>query len=54
MRTSTVSSYFSEYGRIRDVIAAPDGSLWFLTNNTGRGSPRDGDDRLVRIALAPA
>ncbi|THG29642.1 PQQ-dependent sugar dehydrogenase [Naasia lichenicola] len=49
----SVSSYFSDYGRIRDVLAAADGSLWFLTNNTGRGSPRDGDDRLVRIALAP-
>ncbi|MCU1570067.1 MAG: glucose dehydrogenase [Naasia sp.] len=50
------TAYFSdEYGRIRDVLAAPDGSLWFLTNNTdGRGSPRDGDDRLVRIPLAPA
>jgi glucose/arabinose dehydrogenase len=50
----TVSSYFSEYGRIRDVVPASDGSLWFLTNNTARGDPRDGDDRLVRIGLAPA
>jgi glucose/arabinose dehydrogenase len=50
----TVSSYFSEYGRIRDVVAAADGSLWFLTNNTARGDPRNGDDRLVRIGLVPA
>lgn len=49
----TVSSYFSEYGRIRDVVEARDGSLWFLTNNTARGDPREGDDRLVRIGLAP-
>ncbi len=38
-----------EYGRLRDVTVAPDGSLWMLTNNTdGRGSPRDGDDRVLR------
>lgn len=47
--------YRDELGRIRDAVAAPDGSLWLLTGNTdGRGSPRDGDDRLVRIALVPA
>lgn len=41
------------YGRLRDAVAAPDGSLWILTNNTdGRGSPRDGDDRLLRVELA--
>jgi len=42
-------------GRLRDVIAAPDGTLWILTNNTdGRGSPRPGDDILMRLPLAPA
>ncbi|WP_210479839.1 sorbosone dehydrogenase family protein [Naasia sp. SYSU D00948] len=47
--------FTDQYGRIRDVVPAPDGSLWFITSNTdGRGSPREGDDRLVRIALAPA
>jgi glucose/arabinose dehydrogenase len=51
-----VTEYFRDaYGRIRDVLPGPDGSLWFLTDNTdGRGSPRPGDDRLVRIGLAPA
>lgn len=40
-------------GRLRDVEIGPDGALWVVTNNTdGRGSPRDGDDRVLRI-LAP-
>ena len=39
-------------GRLREVVAAPDGAVWVVTNNTdGRGSPRDGDDRIVRVDL---
>jgi glucose/arabinose dehydrogenase len=50
-----VAEYFrDQYGRIRDVTAGPDGSLWMLTNNTdGRGSPREGDDRLLQVDLVP-
>lgn len=51
--TTSTDFYAEEYGRIRAVTPAPDGDLWFLTNNTdGRGTPRDGDDRLLSVALA--
>ncbi|GEL95001.1 PQQ-dependent sugar dehydrogenase [Cellulomonas composti] len=39
-------------GRLRAVVVAPDGSLTVLTNNTdGRGTPRAGDDRAVRVVV---
>ena len=42
--------FVGEFGRIRDVTVARDGSLWLLTNNTdGRGDARDGDDRIKRV-----
>jgi len=38
------------YGRLRDVVEGPDGALYVLTSNRdGRGSPRKGDDRILRI-----
>ncbi|HUQ39218.1 MAG TPA: PQQ-dependent sugar dehydrogenase [Acidimicrobiales bacterium] len=39
------------FGRIRDVQAGPDGAIYLATSNRdGRGSPRDGDDRILRLA----
>lgn len=43
------------FGRLRDVVVAPDGDLWILTGNTdGRGSPADGDDRVLVLPLGDA
>ncbi|WP_082097525.1 PQQ-dependent sugar dehydrogenase [Demequina silvatica] len=39
-------------GRIRDVAIGVDGSLYVATNNTdGRGEPREGDDRILKITV---
>jgi glucose/arabinose dehydrogenase len=41
-------------GRLRTVVAAPGGKALLVTtsNRDGRGSPRDGDDRVVLVSLA--
>jgi glucose/arabinose dehydrogenase len=42
--------YEGKYGRLREVVEGPDGGIYLLTNNTdGRGTPRKGDDRIIRI-----
>ena len=39
-----------EYGRLREVIAGPDGMLYVTTSNRdGRGIPKVGDDKVLRI-----
>ena len=42
-----------EYGRLRAMVAAPDGSLWVSTSNQEEGGePQPGDDRLIRLVLS--
>jgi glucose/arabinose dehydrogenase len=42
--------FAGQYGRLRTVVAAPDGTLWFSTSNRdGRGDPRAGDDRILQL-----
>ena len=42
---------FTDLGRMRDVVAH-DGYLYIATNNRdGRGIPRIGDDRIVRVKV---
>jgi len=51
---SATAFYVGQYGRIRDVVPGPEGTLWMLTDNTdGRGDARDGDDRILQVTLAP-
>lgn len=42
--------YRGELGRLRTVVEGPDGALYLLTSNRdGRGSPEQGDDRILRL-----
>lgn len=40
----------NEYGRLREVIQAKDGSIYLTTNNRdGRGNPDINDDKIIRL-----
>ncbi len=42
------------HGRLRDVVVGPDNALYVLTNNRdGRGRPKSGDDRILRLTPVP-
>ncbi|MCT9821264.1 PQQ-dependent sugar dehydrogenase [Microbacterium sp. W1N] len=48
----TVDHHLGAFGRLRDVVLAPDGALLVLTGNTdGRGDPGASDDRMLRLPL---
>src|SRR5918992_4197310 len=48
--TTNEALFQDDFGRIRTVVEGPDGALYALTSNRdGRGSPREGDDRILRI-----
>ncbi|MFN0283313.1 MAG: PQQ-dependent sugar dehydrogenase [Kineosporiaceae bacterium] len=50
-----VAALTGDFGRIRTLEQAADGTLWMTTSNRdGRGDPRAGDDQVVRLRLAPA
>src|SRR5262245_2356350 len=55
-RAGEPQAFFAgEYGRLRTIETAPDGSLWLATSNLdGRAQdpfPKSGDDRILRIVL---
>ncbi len=40
----------NRYGRLRDVVPHPDGGILVSTSNRdGRGDPRIGDDKIIRL-----
>ena len=51
--TAKETLFEEQYGRLRDVLVAPDGSVYLATSNRdGRGNPAADDDRIFRIRPA--
>jgi glucose/arabinose dehydrogenase len=50
LESNVESNILTGFGRIRDVIEAPDGSLYVATSNKdGRAVPVQDDDKILRI-----
>lgn len=48
--SNVVEHFKGDFGRIRAVVAGPDGMLYISTSNRdGRGNPTSEDDRIIRI-----
>ena len=48
--TAKETLFEGQYGRLRDVLVAPDGTVYVATSNRdGRGDPGGDDDRILRI-----
>ena len=53
--SSRQTLFQGRYGRLRAVVMGPDGYLYFTTSNRdGRGSPQEGDDKLLRLGPVSA
>ncbi|QJC50291.1 PQQ-dependent sugar dehydrogenase [Paenibacillus albicereus] len=51
---SSVAPLFEEeWGRLRSIVEAPDGTLYVLTSNRSRGNPAENDDRILALAPVP-
>ena len=49
-KVSLMIHFHKEFGRVREVTLGPDGYFYITTSNTdGRGTIRDGDDKILRI-----
>jgi glucose/arabinose dehydrogenase len=50
LEAGTESNVLTGFGRIRDVVEGPDGSLYVATSNRdGRAIPYPGDDKILRV-----